>query len=259
MKDNNNGNITFYVALAVFIIISVLGLTYMLQNSSSYDERGTFGDMFGFANALFTGLSVVGLIATIFLQRRDLNIQRTELKRQTDSIQIQNFENTFFQMMNILFKVMEEVYFYDKERRLQGRSAISMIHYTISRSAQVFSSQKEKRRINIKQKTFNLTDTEIINILKDNFESNKNQIESYYRTIFNIVQMIDENPFINKRTYINILISQLSRMEIMMLCYYVILPDNTINKELIDKHKMLKDLDIENMIFPNFAKEFKHL
>jgi hypothetical protein len=43
-------------------------------------DRGTFGDMFGAVNALFSGLAFAGVIYTILLQRHELALQRKELE-----------------------------------------------------------------------------------------------------------------------------------------------------------------------------------
>ena len=85
------------------------------------NTRGTFGDQFGAVNALFSGLAFTGLIYTIILQRRDLEIQRHDLKlqreeialnrkemeeqtaefeKQNETLKIQRFENTFFNMLS---------------------------------------------------------------------------------------------------------------------------------------------------------------
>lgn len=43
-------------------------------------DRGSFGEMFGAVNALFSGLAFAGVICAILLQREDLALQRTELQ-----------------------------------------------------------------------------------------------------------------------------------------------------------------------------------
>lgn len=45
-----------------------------------FPERGTFGDMFGAVNALFSGLAFAGVIYAIYLQRKELELQREELR-----------------------------------------------------------------------------------------------------------------------------------------------------------------------------------
>lgn len=56
---------------------------YLLVQSAhlpSWGERGTFGDMFGAVNALFSGLAFGGVIFAILMQRRELELQRHELE-----------------------------------------------------------------------------------------------------------------------------------------------------------------------------------
>ena len=54
--------------------------------------RGVFGDQFGAVNALFSGLAFTGVIVTLLLQRR-------EIKNQAASLQRQQFESGFFQLL----------------------------------------------------------------------------------------------------------------------------------------------------------------
>jgi hypothetical protein len=44
-----------------------------------FAEPGTFGDMFGAVNALFSGLALAGVVCAILLQREELRLQREEL------------------------------------------------------------------------------------------------------------------------------------------------------------------------------------
>lgn len=95
-----------------------LSMVFFVSNENT---RGTFGDQFGAVNALFSGLAFAGLIYTIILQRRDLELQRNDLKlqceelaltrkemeeqtaefeKQNETLRIQRFENTFFNMLS---------------------------------------------------------------------------------------------------------------------------------------------------------------
>lgn len=87
---------------------------------------GTFGDQFGAANALFSGLAFAGLIYTIMLQRSDLRnqrkelfLQRQEMKRnraemimQNKTLSLQRFENTFFSMMELQQQIVNNLDYY---------------------------------------------------------------------------------------------------------------------------------------------------
>lgn len=67
------------------------------------EKLGAFGDMFGGATSLFSGLAFLGLIATLLLQGKELSLQRDEISRNTDELeltrnefQLQRFESTLF-------------------------------------------------------------------------------------------------------------------------------------------------------------------
>ena len=81
-------------ALIGFVVIAIWGFSgYYLYG---FADRGTFGDMFGAVNALFSGLAFAGVIYAVLLQRKELELQRneleltrTELKRSADAAQKQ--------------------------------------------------------------------------------------------------------------------------------------------------------------------------
>jgi hypothetical protein len=51
------------------------------------EAHGTFGDMFGAVNALFSGLAFLGVIVAIILQRQELELQREELRASREAQQ----------------------------------------------------------------------------------------------------------------------------------------------------------------------------
>lgn len=55
---------------------------------NTWQDRGTFGDMFGTLNALFSCLAFAGIIYTIILQRQELQLQREELKLQRNELEL---------------------------------------------------------------------------------------------------------------------------------------------------------------------------
>lgn len=70
---------------AVLTIVILWALSFLLFFFSSTD-RGTFGDMFGAVNALFSGLAFGGIILTILLQRQELALQREELQHTREEL-----------------------------------------------------------------------------------------------------------------------------------------------------------------------------
>lgn len=72
------GTLTLLVILVIVIwLASAIFIFFFLDD---WSERGTFGDLFGAVNALFSGLAFAGLLYTIILQKRDLEMQRAEIQ-----------------------------------------------------------------------------------------------------------------------------------------------------------------------------------
>lgn len=69
-----------YILFGIVVIAQIIiGFTTYIS-FESWSDRGTFGDMFGGVNALFSGLAFAGVIYAIFLQSKELELQREELR-----------------------------------------------------------------------------------------------------------------------------------------------------------------------------------
>lgn len=79
-KELKDSMLIVIAIISVVFIIGVLSVTYYYLHDLDPSERGTYGDMFGGANALFSGLAFTGIIVTILLQRKELALQRQELR-----------------------------------------------------------------------------------------------------------------------------------------------------------------------------------
>lgn len=102
------GKITIATIISLLSIGLIIFVNYYFFVGKPTDTRGTFGDMFGLSNAIFSALAFVGIIVTIFLQSQELAEQREELKltrkefnQQNETLSLQRFENTFFQLLGV--------------------------------------------------------------------------------------------------------------------------------------------------------------
>jgi hypothetical protein len=71
---------TFAGLIVAVVVLWLISWRLIAANIKSTDDRGTFGDMFGAINSLFSGLAFACLVYAIILQRRELALQRNELK-----------------------------------------------------------------------------------------------------------------------------------------------------------------------------------
>ena len=70
----------FYWLIVLVIAIWITSWIITDNLYQNVEDRGAFGDKFGFINSLFSGLALAGIIYSIFLQQKELSLQRTELK-----------------------------------------------------------------------------------------------------------------------------------------------------------------------------------
>ncbi len=82
MKDETHAQASHLIRLAKLGAIAV-ALIWLASGLALYwvPDRGTFGDMFGAVNALFSGLAFLGVVLAIVLQYEELKEQRREIQQ----------------------------------------------------------------------------------------------------------------------------------------------------------------------------------
>ncbi len=204
----------------------------------SRQDRGTFGDMFGAVNALFSGLAFATLIYTIFLQKSELQLQRQELvltrtelegqkvqlSAQNDVLKVQNFENTFFQLLRLLNDIINSIDLSDNQGRVtRGRDCLTSFY---RRLAQTYANEK---KVSVQQDELLL----IQNVYDKFYEIHQTELGHYFRTLYNIIKFVRYSNVQDKHNYTNLVRAQLSSQELLLLFY------NGLSKHGIEKFKPL--------------------
>lgn len=68
------------IIISIIILIWALSALLIINYISDWSHRGTFGDLFGAINSLFSGLALASLIFTIYQSKNDLKLQREEIE-----------------------------------------------------------------------------------------------------------------------------------------------------------------------------------
>jgi hypothetical protein len=76
MNLDRKKELNMAISIVIFVVFAWTLCWVLLYDNTN---RGTFGDMFGAVNALFSGLAFGGVIFAIILQRNELALQREEL------------------------------------------------------------------------------------------------------------------------------------------------------------------------------------
>jgi hypothetical protein len=245
-----------YVGLIVLLICVALVWGASWYYLKDVADRGTFGDMFGAINALFSGLAFAGVIYAILLQKNELSLQRDELELtrnelkgqklqmqvQNETFKRQNFENTFFSLLdqhNSIINNLEIEVGIDESRLLKGRDC--------------FRTYFEKFRQFYWIRCSDNNDCDDVQKLERAFIELRNypqgDVGHYFRNMYNILKFINNSQIEHKRLYSNILRAQLSSHELALL-FYNCLTSNGVEKfkPLIEKFTLLKNLSEDLII-----------
>lgn len=122
----------WFITIGLCLLISIGGffLTLYLSQKTSLFPTGDddcapalFGDSFGAVNALISAFAFAGMIVTFVLQRYELSMQRKELEAQrmefssqNETLRLQRFENTFFNMMELQQSIVNDLYVMDSDK-----------------------------------------------------------------------------------------------------------------------------------------------
>lgn len=219
-------------------------------------KLGEFGDFFGgVLNPILTFLMLMGLIITIVIQRVELRLARNEFRRTADALNDQAdiskkqiFENTFFQMIRLYNEIIDGMYIQPENvldilqrvesKRYRGRDCIEFL-YNKLKSGYV----KKIDRGDYDSSRFEAVESEYVRF----YENYGNQLGHYFRTIYNIIKIIDNSTlsYAEKKVYTNIIRSQLSKFELGLLVYNCL---SNYGKEkllpLVIKYDMLKHIEL---------------
>ena len=107
--------------LVVIILWFCMPFTWLHCFFPEIKPTEQFGDRFEAVNALFAGLAFAGVIFAIILQWKELGLQRKELedtraeiRGQKETLQKQNFESSFFQLLGLHNDIVNSMEIPDK-------------------------------------------------------------------------------------------------------------------------------------------------
>jgi len=204
-KENKNDNDNGFIVTAVIVTIVIIGLwfvTYYALKDKPSTDRGTFGDMFGSINALFSGLALTGIILTILLQRKELKLQRKELidtrqefKTQNETLKIERFENTFFNLLNQHHQIVNAIdYRYYKNKTMAwGGGPIRMDE---EKEAVVINRRDVfLYRYNIMVAELKKTPRQYEDIYLKSYEAVQTDLGHYFRNLYRMIKLVDTTDF----------------------------------------------------------------
>ena len=247
------------IGFITFVVLVWVGLGFY---ASKQQEPGTFGDMFGAANALFSGLAFAGLIYTVWLQRIELRFQREDLEAtrlvldaqraqmeaQNQTLRRQNFENTFFQLLRLHNDIVNSIDLVDKDtnRITKGRDCFNIFY---SRLWKVYRAQTK-----IKDAKQLSSLSQLNEVYMEFYSSYSSELGHYFRSLYNIVKFVKNSEVGDKNLYTNLVRAQLSSYELLLMFYDCLSEMGNMKfKPLTVEFNLLKHLQEKKLLDPNHA------
>lgn len=203
-------------------------------------SNSALGDSFGYWNSIFSGLALLGVVLSIILQSKELRAQRealfaqraemektsTALNGQLAQQRKDNFEATFFRLLEIFNQVILSVKVpVFAQHNTQGNSEMTgaeVFEFTCQLLGRVEASNSGDRFEVTEhfilggidgQSTF--SNAEFFELLYEKFADDFGQ---YYRLLFNLLELINEADFLeDQHRYAKILRAGLNTHQVILL------------------------------------------
>lgn len=251
-----------WLGLTVLGVVALWSLSWWYTSTQIKSEdthalsdqaaRGVFGDQFGGVNALFTGLAFTGVIISLLIQQK-------EIRKQAETLQKQQFESGFFQLMALHTKLVDQLHW----GGLSGRQVFERLLETMRFNSQhlnIFYLVRKLERAEIGRVGAQGLDQALRDKLADDaihvdaaiaahgigvvtpyldtdhkqhrryitdaymaaHRSSSDALSHYFRTLFHILRHVDESKLIDeleKERYARLVAAQLSGLELVALFY----------------------------------------
>jgi hypothetical protein len=246
IKEHKNVFIAILIAWLIFfisVIAVATNLNFKMTPSMSLESLGVFGDSFNVLTSLFTGMAFAGVIISVILQTQELKEARMEFKGQKEALENQEFDNKFFQMLNLLNNISDRLTLKINSTSHNGKDVFKYLKQNINdRIFQSYHGDVINNRP-LKENKFEYFQTEF-----DDFNNKHDTTFKYYFiNLYQILKYIDiySNNEVEAKEYTNMLRAQLTKNELILLAYNAIGVQSFTTKQyqlLVEKYAFFEHL-----------------
>jgi len=274
------------IIVVIFIIGGWLSSFFLLSGNfdipfisipDNINQRGAFGDMFGLVNSLLTALTFLFIILNFYEQRKQIKLMHEEIQitkkdvklteetllltkkelviqqklteTQSDYLEKQSFENSFFNFLSLHNSILDGMKINDIHGLVEGRqcfdyvfSYLKKVYEVQNKNNQKHSSLNEKHQSDIQSSYATV------------FEKNENILDVYYRRMYNLVDFVyvhGKDNVIDAKRYSRIIRAQLSTNELALLFYDCLTPPKKQFIKFVKEYDLLKGLTDKSLIIPD--------
>lgn len=263
-------NLFLTMLLPNYSLVNLLSLETKLdlENTKTttndfWSIRGQIGDLIA---GHFTALAFIGILINIMqmrksldkqdeairIQQKEMQNQQLEMKATTKSLELQakliekqNFENTFFKMLDLYINIQNNVKFKNYKKKLEVVGDEAFYEYAS------FWLTHTNNSNNLLLKNFNE--------LNDDFMRNNHiYLSHYFRTLYRLIKFVhhydDVYNQLNKKEYIKLIRAQLSSMHLLIIFCNCLYSEGNSLKKFVEEYAIFEHL-IPMNIFGNWDLE----
>ncbi|WP_159513897.1 MULTISPECIES: putative phage abortive infection protein [Enterobacter] len=248
-----------FIAVLGVVIVSFLYILLILEipqlfGDFDFSQTGTFGDSWGALTSVFSALGFVGVLWTLKTQNDSIRRVEKENNRKEVNDVRRDFENSFFNMLNLLQVIINDMKVKNKitkEVKAEGRG-IFLYFFKAFKSEMKRNGHYRVSNDDSDQFKFHMAGV-IGKQYCQHFQDKSQNLSHYYRFLFNTFKFIDDAEIDNesKKKYANILRSQISNYELIMLFYNSLSIDGEKFRYYFAKYEILDNLPVYKLVYKN--------
>lgn len=232
------------IVACCFALISIF--VYSSQFSGApipdHERWGQVGDFFGgVLNPSFSFLSLIALLLTLRFQSEELKLTRNELEQSTKALQgqarslnQQNFDNTFFNLLKLHNEIVESLTAQiSRGEPCQGRQSFVLF-------VRIMNMDYENLQLGLTSREEQVT---VNNFMSGAIYSTRLNSDHYFRNLYRIVKFIHDKSS-DKPFYIGTLRAQLSPHELAAIFFNGLTDSGRKFKPLIEQYALLDNIKI---------------
>ncbi|WP_258103129.1 putative phage abortive infection protein [Marinoscillum sp. MHG1-6] len=241
--------VKFLGAAAAFAILSGFGLIYFvftnvkdldLTVESDLDTLSMLGEFFGGAvGSIWSLAGIILFYLALIYQRKELELQREELLEtrhilasQSRTIEIQQFENTFFQLLDFHLAAAKRIEVQD------GGNGFDKMYADFKK---MVADTRKKRKTDGSSQTLDTQTFETS--FRHVFDSYRNTLSHYIESYKALLFLVHDKS-LDPSFYVNIIKPHLTEQEVVIQFYYLLLNgENQKFKEVVEQYALFERLN----------------
>ncbi|MEQ8686398.1 MAG: putative phage abortive infection protein [Imperialibacter sp.] len=194
---------------------------------------GTVGSMWSLAGVIFFYLALIYQRRELELQREELLESRKIMDKQSKTLQTQQFENTFFQLLEFHLNAARRIETQD------GNNGFDKMYVDFKKA---LTATKRKRKTTGSSQ--NLDSQSFETSFRLVYDSYRNTLSHYMESYKALLFLVDEKSS-DPVFYVNIIKPHLTEQEVLMQFYYLLLYDkNERFKSVVENYGLFQRLNV---------------